>query len=312
MGAVAEQVARLRDLAACELSPTPPIPKSVKIELHSHCRWRCSFCAVGRRPRPRMSMNVAPFRRLAKELQQAGVERLGLFYMNEPFPDERLPAAIRIAKEDCGIGYVFLTSNALEASSEALRDCFEAGLDSLKFAINFAGQGQMPSSVADPAHAAAAVIETVRTARRLRDDAHRRTGRYCRLSASSLAYDAKQRSRMQTVLAEIAAAVDEHYWLPLLGRPGWAPTGTAPECSAADGLLRKTLPCWSLFSEAHIRVDGVLSACCLDASERFAMGDVTELGFEAAWHSERFRALRQAHLSGEVGDTVCGSCIGGN
>src|SRR5512139_3638897 len=98
MGAVADQVARLRDLAAAQSSPAPPIPKSVKVELHSHCRLGCDFCAVGRHPRSRKSMSLALFGRVAAELRNAGVERLGLFYMNEPFPDDRLPAAIRIAK----------------------------------------------------------------------------------------------------------------------------------------------------------------------------------------------------------------------
>ncbi len=309
MGAVAEQVAGLRDLGASELSPTPPIPKSVKIELHSHCRIGCGFCAVGRRPRPRTSMSLALFRRLATDLQQAGVERLGLFYMNEPFPDDRLPAAIRIAKQDCGIGYVFLTSSALDATAQSLRGCFEAGLDSFKFAINFAGPRQMPPGVGDRTRASRAIVQHVLEARRIRDDVHRRTGHSCQLSASSLVYDAEQRGRMEPILGQVAAAVDEHYWLPMFGRATHAPPDTAPDCGG-DGLSRKAIPCWSLFSEAHVRVDGVLSACCLDASERFAMGNVTESGFAAAWHSTDFRTLRRAHLSGDVANTVCAQCIG--
>jgi hypothetical protein len=256
-------------------------------------------------------MSLPLFRRIAVELRQAGVERLGLFYMNEPFPNERLPAAIRIAKEDCGIPYVFLTSNGLDVSTEALRDCFEAGLDSLKLAVNFAGPEQVPPACGDPIAALRVIVANVQMARRVRDDVHRRTGRYCRLSASSPAFDANQNERMQSILAQIGPAVDEHYWLPLLGRAELAPSGARPDCGGLpDAVLRKPLPCWTLFTEAHIRADGELSACCLDASARFAMGNVAELGFTAAWHGARFRALRQAHLGGKVEDTVCAACIG--
>jgi hypothetical protein len=41
------------------------------------------------------------------------------------------------------------------------------------------------------------------------------------------------------------------------------------------------------------------------------MGDLTTTPFMEAWHSEPFRALRQAHLDGDVSSTVCAPCIVG-
>ncbi|RPI41404.1 MAG: radical SAM protein, partial [Betaproteobacteria bacterium] len=214
MAAVADQAASMRQLSAAELSVAPPIPKSVKVELHSRCNLGCGFCAAGRRPRASSTMDLRVFSRIARELGQFGVERLGLFYMNEPFADERLPDAIRIAKNDSGIPYVFLTSNGLEASPERLRACFEAGLDSLKFALNFAGPAQLGASCPDSTHAFHEILKNVREARRVRDEVRQDTGQYCRLSASSLAYDPEQCRRMRPVIEPIAGQVDEHYWLP--------------------------------------------------------------------------------------------------
>jgi radical SAM protein with 4Fe4S-binding SPASM domain len=69
------------------------------------------------------------------------------------------------------------------------------------------------------------------------------------------------------------------------------------------------LPCWALFTEAHVTCEGKLSACSLDASPRFHMADLTTTPFREAWHETRLQALRAAHLAGVVHGTVCEKCI---
>jgi radical SAM protein with 4Fe4S-binding SPASM domain len=71
------------------------------------------------------------------------------------------------------------------------------------------------------------------------------------------------------------------------------------------------LPCWAVFSEGHVRVDGGLSACCFDADGKFVMGDLTKESFTEAWNSSVFQTLRKAHLSGDVHNTPCEQCIHG-
>jgi hypothetical protein len=311
MASVVEQVAQLRRLSAAERSVTPPVPRSAKVGLQSGCEVGCRFCAAGRSAADRRSMTLPTFERIVRGLRDAGVERFGLFYMNEPFADDRLAQAIRIAKEECGVSYVFVTSSGVGATAAKLRSCLEAGLDSLKFALNFSGPVQAGSSAAISAQAFMEAIENVRLARQVRDDVFEQTGRYCRLSISSLEYDDAQRQRMGPVLQEFIGCVDEHYWLPLFGRIDHAPNDTSPGTDGSvGGLLRKAIPCWSLFTEAHVDANAELSACCLDGSARFRMGDLTEASFTQAWHGSRFRALRSAHLRGDVSTTACAQCIG--
>lgn len=38
-------------------SPTPPVPKSVKIELTARCDFQCFFCASAMRPRKKSDMS---------------------------------------------------------------------------------------------------------------------------------------------------------------------------------------------------------------------------------------------------------------
>lgn len=304
-----QQAARLRALGGAERSPTPPVPRSAKIELRTGCDLACSFCSVARHPRAARVMEPSLFRRIAADLRASGVERLGLFYMNEPFLDDGLAQSIRIAKAELGFPYVFLTSNGLAATQEKLRECFEAGLDSLKFALNFSAPEQMASAQAS-AHAHASIVAHVQGARAIRDEVAARTGHYCRLSGSSLEYGHDQRETMAPLLARLARALDEHYWLPLFGRDDWAPgAASAPASASRARLLPKPVPCWTLFTEAHVRADAELSACGLDASARFAMGNLRDLPFVRAWHSPAFQALRAAHLGGELAGSVCARCL---
>jgi hypothetical protein len=116
---------------------------------------------------------------------------------------------------------------------------------------------------------------------------------------------------MAPLLNQLTARLDEHYWLPVYGRAAtWHPCirGTTHEPSSA--LVRKDIPCWPLYTEAHITVDGRLSACSLDHAPRFHMADLNAVCFADAWHSPAFRSLREAHLRGDVGATPCAQCVG--
>jgi hypothetical protein len=79
---------------------------------------------------------------------------------------------------------------------------------------------------------------------------------------------------------------------------------------------RKPLPCWSAFTEGHVRVDGGLSACCFGADDKFDMGLLDGQNFMQQWNSKKFQKLRIAQLKTEehgqqaLNNTVCQVCVG--
>ena len=249
-------------------------------------------------------MSQAMYARLVDELRMVGVEQLGLFYIGESMLCEWLPEAIRYAKEVAHFPYVFLTTNGLSATPDRLRACMAAGLDSIKFAFNWSDEHQFQRVTGVPAVEYDRALENLKSARWIRDDVEHETGHRCSLYASSLLYDGEQSHRVQEMLQGIEKCVDHHYWLPLFGHCGLP----GPQL-AGRPVPVKNLPCWGLFTEAHITVDGKLSACSLDASSRFHMGDLREMSFIEAWHSSAFQALRSRHLDGNVKGTACQSCI---
>ena len=288
-----------------------PAPRSVKIELTSNCNYRCGFCAHRLRMKQRDDMDPALYRRLVDEMLDAGVTELGLFFIGESFLCEWLPDAVRYAK-DRGMPYVFLTTNGSLATPQKVRACLEAGLDSLKFSMNYADVAQFVEIANVKPRLWRTSVENLMAARRVRDEG----GYACRLYASSIQYDGEQQVRMLELVDEIRPYVDEHYWLPLYSMGSLATQreeelGYRPIAGNQGrlGNLREPLPCWSAFTEGHITHDGKLSACCFDAGDKWTMADLTQVGFMEGWNSAAFQALRRAHLKKDVSGTICEDCV---
>lgn len=302
--------------------PTPwratniPAPRSVKIELTGRCNYACSFCARSMKLRDQKDMDRATFERLLREMRGAGVEEIGLFYLGESFLLPWLEEAIAFAKDEAGFPYVFLTTNGSLATPDRLEGCFRAGLDSLKFSLNYADKAQFKAIAKVKGALFATMMENVAAARAVRDRVAAETGRHCGLYASYIEYDGDQGRRMQDVVDALRPLLDEVYALPLYSQAelvggtqrdrGWAVTAGNRGRLAA---LRDPLPCWAVFTEGHITWDGKLSACCFDHDGRFHMGDLTREGFMAAWNSESYQRLRAAHLARDVRGTPCESCV---
>ena len=307
---ITDRIDAITRIAPDYRSATPPCPRSVKIELTARCDMQCFFCASAQRLRDKRDMDWDFLTALLEQLRADGVEEIGLFYLGESMLYRGLPTAIAYARE-LGFPYVFLTTNGRLAPPERVRDCMEAGLDSLKFSFNWADAEQCKAVTRVDAFDR--VVANIAAARRVRDEIEAETGHRCGLYASSIMYDGDQQDRMAEAVSLIRPYVDQHYWLPLYSQAGLTggEQGTRPVAGNVGrvGALRDPLPCWSLFTEGHVTYDGRLAACCFDHDGRFDMGDLKTTPFMTAWHSERFRWLRAANLEHQVEGTPCERCI---
>ena len=292
-----------------------PAPRSVKIELSPRCNYRCGFCALRTREKqPRKDMDFGLFTRAVTEMRAAGVEEIGLFFLGEScMAPDLLVDAIAFAKLSAGVPYVFLTTNGSLMTPDLAERCMQVGLDSLKFSINADTPQQFKEVMAVKPSLYEDALNNLKAAREIRDKGRHST----RIYASSIRYDGEQHERMMSLLRErVLPYVDEHYWLPLYSMGAFAADreaelGYRPTAGNQGrlGALRDPLPCWSAFTEGHLRADGGLSACCFDAGGQWLMGDLTQESFMDAWNSERFQALREAHLRKDVTGTPCEQCV---
>jgi MoaA/NifB/PqqE/SkfB family radical SAM enzyme len=292
-----------------------PAPKSVKIEITPRCNYRCGFCALRTREvQPKQDMDFGLFRKITRDMRDSGVEEIGVFYLGESFVNpDLLVDCIRYLKQEIGMPYVFLTSNASMAYADKVEACMEAGLDSLKWSCNAADAEQFADIMGVSEKLFDRARENIQAAWQVRQAKGYRTGLY----ASSILYDQQQTERMEPLLAQqVRPFVDRHYWLPLYSMGAFATEreeqlGYRPTAGNQGriGALREPLPCWSAFTEGHVTASGKLSACCFDATANWTMGDLTQQGFMEAWNAPRFVELREGHLKKDVRGTVCASCI---
>jgi hypothetical protein len=275
------------------------------------CNYFCSFCTKSLHPSGG-DMDRALYSRLIREMRAAGVEEAGLFYLGESMVCKWLPEAIKEAK-DVGFPYVFLTTNGSAASASRVYECMAAGLDSLKFSINFYSAPQLAEIAKVSPHFWRKAIDNLKAARKVRDD----HGFACRLYASSIKFDGRQGELMQEVVDEIKPHVDEFYWLPLYSMQGSAKAAGMKPLPGNPGRLGKmrdlSQGCWSVFTEGHITKDGIMSACCFGngSTDTLAMADLRQVSFMEGWNSLKYRDLRRAHLAGDVSKTGCAECAAG-
>jgi MoaA/NifB/PqqE/SkfB family radical SAM enzyme len=315
MASITDRIDAITAIPQSHLCERPPPPKSVKIEISPRCNYRCGFCALRMRvSQPREDMDFVLFQRITTEMREVGVEEIGCFFLGESMmaPD-LLERCIAWCKQDLQFPYVFLTTNGSMATPERIRSCMSAGLDSLKFSINAYDSGQFHDIMGVSPRLFDSALRHLKAARVVRDNG----GFQCGVYASSIHFDGAQQEKMLDLLQkEVLPYVDEHYWLPLYSMGSFATQreeelGYRPIAGNQGrlGALRDPLPCWSAFTEGHVRADGHLSACCFGASDVFDIGNLNAHSFMDVWNNERFAALRRAHLDGDVSGTMCENCV---
>lgn len=314
---ITDKIDRITHIPDSYKVPKPPCPKSVKIELTGRCNYRCGFCALRMReeqPKIADDMDIGFFKAITRQMYDAGVEEIGLFYLGESMmAPELLVQACQWLKWELGMPYVFLTTNGSLAGERVIHALMNAGLDSLKFSINAADFEQFEEVMGVKPKLYEQALKNLKRAFEIRNRCKYRTSVY----ASSIMYDGDQQERMESLVEErVKPFVDEHYWLPLYSMGsvatqrekelGYRPT--AGNQGRIGGLV-KPLPCWSAFTEGHVRSDGIVSLCCFDADGRFQVGNLHDDEWMDIWNNENFSRIREAHLKEDLSGTVCEECV---
>lgn len=292
-----------------EAGGVQPAPKSVKIEITNKCSLRCKFCALQTRDhKSNQEMDFDFFKRITEDMARAGVEEIGLFYLGESFmAPELLVKCCEWVKKALEFPWVFLTSNGVNATPDHVKALMEAGLDSLKWSTNYNSYEAFHSVTGGSQKQFENALENIKQASYMRP---RYNGKPF-ISASSILFSDEPDFIINTqkfLIKHVIPYVDRHYWLPLyqmsmykqkiIDELGYVPTAGNSGRLDDDTMLptRKPLPCWSAFTEGHVRVDGNLSACCFGADARFDMGLLDGSNFMKMWNSPEFVKLRESQL----------------
>jgi radical SAM protein with 4Fe4S-binding SPASM domain len=287
------------------LVEAPPPPHAVKIELVRSCNFRCAYCYHSRLDAVTGFMDFALYETILDELRDIGVKEIAPFFYGESFLSPRLAEAITHARVR-GFEHIFLTTNGSLATPAKVAECMDAGLNSLKFSLNYCDRNQFEEITHSRPEWFDQIIDNIKYAYWVRESC----GYRCGLYASFVLYDDQQRERMKPLLNQVRPYLDEIYALPLYG----APSSIAQQHfwpgnqGRADNPV-PPVPCWALFREGHINYDGTVCACSFNTGDHFTVGDLKKQTFMEIWHSEKFKELRRHHLANDVAATACRDCI---
>lgn len=299
MDKISERVSEIVNIPDDRLSITPPVPKSIKIEITSHCDFKCYFCQLTMQDRAKGNIDDKLLYKILDESIAAGVEEVGLFWIGEPFLNKSLPRYIEYAKK-VGFKNVFVTTNGRLANEEMLRSVFDAGLDSIKFSMNASSKESFKATTGVDAYDK--VVKNIRAANSIRGDRI-----FPKIYASSV-FDPDYPENYNDIDNQISPYVDEHYKIRLYGNSQLNNDNNELKKHGGNRLLQSMLPCWSLFTIPHISYDGHMSACFSDFNKNLYMADLNQVSFLEAWHSTAFQALRKSHLNKNIKGTPCQSC----
>lgn len=130
-------------------------------------------------------MDFDLFKRVTREMREAGVQEVGVFYLGESFMNPKLLTDCIAYLKSIGMPYVFLTSNASMSFPEAVEACFMAELDSLKWSINASDEVQFKKIMGVSGKLFHRALKNVQAAWNVRKAGGYKMGLY----ASSIRYD---------------------------------------------------------------------------------------------------------------------------
>lgn len=265
-------------------------PKYINIETVNTCNARCIMCGIDFDKRKNIKMDDALFDKIINEIELNSeyVERINLFFDNEPLMDKSLPEKIKRLKNS-GIKNVMIASNGSIISETAARKLVESGLDEIYLSID-----SLKPEVYEKIRVGLSferVYKNIRGLIKVRND-----------------YNSSLKIRLQMVLQEENKSESKEFiehWKQHLRKDdvvvvfrahNW---GGVVDVEGFDGdeNLNK-IPCTILWSNIMIHSDGSVALCSVDTEQdsQYTLGNINESSIKEVWNGAVLNEYRKNHL----------------
>ncbi|CAO3439965.1 radical SAM/SPASM domain-containing protein [Azospirillum doebereinerae] len=281
------------------LTPVPPFPKKVMLELSNGCNHACLFCANPHMQRQVGRMEPDLALRLIAEAYEAGAEEIGFYTTGEPFVHREL-ARFTAEASRLGYRYIFMNTNGALATPERAKPVLDAGVHSIKFSIN-AGSRETYRSVhgKDDFNAVMANLESI--------SRYRSEKSLALWLAVSMVVTRPVAHEVDELRARVMPFVDEFITFECGSQ--------VSQMSAAEQLLavgkedpRHQAVCSQPFTVLYLTQEGYLNLCCIDYHNYLAVADARMRPLKDVWLAPEFQDIRSRHLNGTLAGTLCGAC----
>ncbi len=276
-----------------------PFPLKIQIQTQSLCNGACTFCPWTKTSLslPQGRMDEGLFYGLARQISGRGVERVGLFLMNEPLLDPRLEDFTAVLKKKDPSLQVLVYTNGILLDGKRFENLARAGMDEIDISI--------PAFEPDAYHRATGGLSFARLLANLEEIRSLLSGTgdsFPRVHLVSLDLPGRR---------DLAGAFEEKTGFPVLFKPLTNRAGlvntelfpSAPEKGPGP------VPCQRPFVKAYILFNGDVLLCNCDWERTTVAGNLLEDSLERIWKSPLLMEIRKNHILGSHPvDSLCAKC----
>ncbi len=281
------------------ISPGPP---RVQIQTKAGCNGRCVFCPNGQLIEAGLeqgTMSAGLFHEIVDQLAETPPRRIGLYLMNEPLLDERLPGFVRLVTDRIPTAKTQVISNGTRLTDEWAENLIDAGLRQLKVSLQ-----SLDPKVNERlmGHSSSRVVENcIRTQEIIRK---------------------KKAKRLDFRVSMVVTKANEGEIEEARGF--WAKQGIRLVTSALENrggnigdaenlnphAMQAMADCIRPSRDFMILFNGDVPLCCVDWFRTAIVGNVTTERIRDIWHGEALEEIRDALRKGEVGrlPKICANC----
>ena len=301
---------REKQFAVDELNEEADFPKNALIELTNACNHKCIFCKNSNQIRRTTKIDFEVYKKFITEAVSLGLEEVGLYATGEPFMTDNLHDFIFYAKDN-GVRRVYLSTNGSLATLERVQQCYEAGLDSIKYSINagntsdyfavhrfndfekvlknvkdvhnWVSKNNLSLQMLGSCVSIPAFPDTHEQYKAIFGDLFEDTDYVVSTSQGGQMYDLRE---------------TESHLSPVFN-----------EQVFSHNVKAETKPCGMLWNRYHVTAEGYLTTCCVDYDLNLVFGSMNKGKLADLWNCETIRNLRRKHISSDLKGTICDQCL---
>lgn len=278
-----------------------PFPKNALVELSNACNHACLFCTNSVMVRKVGMLSIDSYKSFLAQAIDLGLKEVGLYTTGEPFVVQNLAEYIEIAK-NMGIERVYLTSNGALATKDKIKECLDAGLDSLKFSVNAIDRDTYKAVHGKDDWLK--VYQNVMDAKSLQAE-------YKHFQILATCTMSKVTGDISSNFKKIFAGIFEDVLFRFAEIQGGHNGQYIDTISYKPEIVseKDIKPCHMLWSRIHLTCEGYLTACCIDYDQDLVYADLNKVDLETGWNCETIKTLRNAHIQKNLNGLLCHSCL---
>lgn len=271
-------------------SRSPEGPPRVQIQTQAGCNGRCIFCpnreVIGSGlPHGRMSEEL--FYKIVDELAQTPPRRIGLYLMNEPLGDARLPAWVRHVTERIPSAKTQVISNGTYLSEDCAEALIGAGLKQLKVSLQSLDPATNQRLMG---HSSEEVIRNCIATQRLID----RKGANIEFRVSMIVTKLNEPEIVR------ARAFWKQHGIRLVTSALENRGGNIKEAADLNPHAMASMgDCIRPSRDMMILFNGDAPLCCVDWFRTVIVGNVAEQSVQEVWNGPRLQEVREALRTGD-------------